>query len=364
MSLDYGRMFRTLPFLAALAFAIPAACAPAAQEPAAAARSTTTGLDAALLARTMEAAEALPRLNSLIVARDGQVIAERVYNGPALDTPVNIKSASKSVLAALTGIAIGQGLIEGPDQPISDFLQDRFPANPDPRLATVTVGHLLSMQAGLGSTSGGNYGSWVSSPNWVRYALAQPFEAEPGGRMVYSTGTSHLLSAVLTKAADRSTLRSAQAWMGQPLEVSIPEWPADPQGIYFGGNDMLMSPRALLKFGELYRNDGVHEGQRVLPEGWVEASWNGRGTSKWSGNPYGYGWWIKSVQGRPVYFAWGYGGQMVFVVPSLNLTAVMTSDPSPVSQRSDHVDRLHALLDQGLIPAAVRGSQTLTAGSS
>lgn len=350
-------MFRALTLTAVLLIAAPA-CSEVRTAGAAtgAAHSSTTGLDAALLAQTLAEAETLPRLHSVIVARDGAVVAERVYRGPSLETPVNIKSASKSVLAALAGVAIGQGLIEGPDQPISDFLGDRFPANPDPRLASVTVGNLLSMQAGLGSTSGGNYGAWVSSPNWVRYALAQPFEAEPGGRMIYSSGTSHLLSAVLTEAADRSTRASAVAWLGEPLDIAIPEWPADPQGIYFGGNDMLMSPRALLKFGELYRNDGLHEGRRVLPEGWVEASWNGRGTSRWSGNPYGYGWWIKTVGGRPVYFAWGYGGQMVFVVPSLDMTVVMTSDPSPVSERTDHVDRLHQLLDRGLIPAAERGA--------
>lgn len=350
-------MIRTLTLSAVLLLAAPACSevrAPSAV--AAPAHSSTTGLDATLLARTLTEAETLPRLHSVIVARDGAVVAARVYRGPSLDTPVNIKSASKSVLAALAGIAIGQGLIEGPDQPISDFLGDRFPASPDPRLATVTVGNLLSMQAGLGSTSGGNYGAWVSSPNWVRYALAQPFEAEPGGRMIYSSGTSHLLSAVLTEAADRSTRASAVAWLGEPLDIAIPDWPADPQGIRFGGNDMLMSPRALLTFGELYRHDGMHEGTRVLPQGWVEASWNGRGTSRWSGNPYGYGWWIKTVGGRPVYFAWGYGGQMVFVVPSLDMTVVMTSDPSPVRERTDHVDRLHQLLDQGLIPAAERGA--------
>lgn len=350
-------MIRALTLTALLLVAASACSEPgSAATRSAAVNSLTTGLDAALLEDALAEAETLPRLHSVIIARDGEVVAERVYRGPSLDTPVNIKSASKSVLAALAGIAIGQGMIEGPDQPISDFLGDRFPSNPDPRLATVTVGHLLSMQAGLGSTSGGNYGAWVSSPNWVRYALARPFEAEPGGRMIYSSGTSHLLSAVLTEAAGRSTHASAVDWLGQPLDIAIPQWPADPQGIYFGGNDMLMSPRGLLSFGELYRNDGLHEGQRVLPEGWVEASWNGRGTSRWSGNPYGYGWWIKTVGNRPVYFAWGYGGQMVFVVPSLDMTVVMTSDPSPVSERTDHVDRLHRLLDQKLVPAAERGA--------
>ncbi|MFN3559668.1 MAG: serine hydrolase domain-containing protein [Brevundimonas sp.] len=318
----------------------------------------TTGLDPALLAQALAAAEQLPRLHSVIVARDGQALAEQVFRGPGLDTPVNIKSASKSVLAALGGIAIGQRVFTGVDQPISAFLSDRFPASPDPRLATVTIGNLLSMQAGLGSTSGANYGSWVSSRDWVRYALAQPFEAEPGGRMIYSTGTSHLLSAALTRAASRSTLALARGGLGEPLDIDIPSWPADPQGIYFGGNDMRLSPRALLKFGELYRNDGVHAGVRILPEGWVEASWNGRGTSRWSGNPYGYGWWLRRSGRHEVRFAWGYGGQMVFVVPDLRLTVVMTSDPSPVAQRDGHVDRLHALLDQGFIPAAETGTAT------
>jgi len=319
---------------------------------------TTTGLDAGVLGRTMEAADRLPRLHSLIVARDGAALEDQVFRGPGLDTPVNIKSASKSVLAAMGGVAIGRGVFEGVDQPISTILGDRFPANPDPRLRQVTIGHLLSMQAGLGSTSGANYGAWVSSRDWVRHALARPFESDPGGTMVYSTGTSHLLSAALTRASGRSTLELARDWLGQPLGIEIPSWPADPQGIYFGGNDMNLSPRALLTFGELYRNDGVHAGARLLPGNWVRDSWNGRGTSRWSGNPYGYGWWIRRSGAHDVYFAWGYGGQMVFVVPDLSLTVVMTSDPSPVTERDNHVDQLHGLLDQGFIPAAEAGAAT------
>ncbi len=347
-------MHRRALLTTSLAFTAVAGCGEAA--PRLLPRRQTTGLDPERLSAALTVARSLPRLHSVIVARDGVALSEQVLRGPSLDTPVNIKSASKSVLAALGGIAIGRGLFAGVDQPISAFLADRFPASPDPQLATVTIGNLLSMQAGLGSTSGANYGAWVSSRDWVRYALAQPFEAEPGGRMVYSTGTSHLLSAALTRASDRSTLANARDWLGQPLDVEIPSWPADPQGIYFGGNDMRLSPRALLKFGELYRNDGMHAGTRVLPEGWVQQSWNGRGTSRWSGNPYGYGWWIKRAGRYPVYFAWGYGGQMVFVVPELRLTVVMTSDPSPVEQRDGHVDRLHALLDEGFIPAAEAGS--------
>lgn len=345
-------MLRRTLLTSSIALAGTAACG---QTPLGAPARRTTGLDAALLAQTLAAGEALPKLRSLIAARDGVVLSERVFRGPGLDAPVNIKSASKSVLAALGGIAIGKGVFSGVDQPIAEFLRDRFPSNPDPRLSAITLGHLLSMQAGLASTSGANYGAWVSSRDWVRYALAQPFEAEPGGRMVYSTGTSHLLSAALTRASGRSTLALMREWLGEPLGITVPSWPADPQGVYFGGNEMRLSPRALLTFGELYRNDGLHAGARVLPEGWVQASWNGRGTSRWSGNPYGYGWWIRRSGGHDVYFAWGYGGQMVFVVPDLRLTVVMTSDPEPAQARDGHVDALHGLMDRGLIPAAERG---------
>ncbi|CAL1690236.1 hypothetical protein MMB232_00358 [Brevundimonas subvibrioides] len=316
----------------------------------------TRGLDPALLAAALEQAGALPRLHALIVARDGQALADRVFRGPGLEVPVNIKSASKSVLTAVAGVAIGQGILSGVDQSVAPFLSDRFPANPDPRLASLTLGHLLSMRAGLGSTSGANYGAWVSSPNWVRHALARPFESDPGGTLIYSTGTSHLTSAVLTKASGRSTLALTRDALGEPLGITVPSWPADPQGIYFGGNDMRLSPRALLVFGELYRNDGLHEGRRILPEGWVQTSWEPRGTSRYTGDGHGYGWWIRRAGGHDVFYAWGYGGQMVFVVPGLNLTVVMTSDPSPVEQRDGHVQRLHALLADGLIPAAERGA--------
>jgi CubicO group peptidase (beta-lactamase class C family) len=313
------------------------------------------GLDAALLAAAIERAEGLPQLHTLIVAKDGETLAARTFRGPGPDTPVNIKSAAKTVLAALAGAAVDQGLLRL-DQPIAPVLGPRVPAGADPRVREITVEHLLTMAAGLEPTSGRNYGRWVSSRDWVGFALSRPFVAEPGGRMLYSTGTSHILSAVLTAAAGRSTLALAREWLGEPLGVQIPAWTRDPQGIYFGGNEMAMSPRALLRFGEVYRNGGLHGGVRVLPAAWVEDSWRSRGgRSPYTGYTYGLGWWIREAVGQPVYFAWGYGGQMIYVLPSLGLTVVMTSDPAARGV-DGHVQALHALFDQTLAPAALRGA--------
>ena len=320
--------------------------------------AVSSGLDPAAMARAVAAASRLPRLRSLIVVRDGRTLAEHRFNGgPALDRPVNIKSASKSVLSALVGIAIAKGVLTGVDQPVLSVLRADAPADPDPRLARVTVGHLLSMRAGLERTSGENYGRWVSSPNWVRYALSRPFVDEPGGRMLYSTGSTHLLSAMLTRASGRSIHALAREWLGGPLGIEIPPWPRDGQGVYFGGNDMLLSPRALARFGELYRTGGVAGGKQVVPAAWIKESWLPRTVSPWSGGEYGYGWFVGDARGHPVRFAWGYGGQMLYILPDLRLTVAMTSDAGG-ARDGGHIDALNGLLADGIVPAAEKGAAT------
>jgi CubicO group peptidase (beta-lactamase class C family) len=317
----------------------------------------TSGLSRPIMATTVASASELSRLRSMIVLRDGAVLAEHRFNdGPSLDQPVNIKSASKSVLSALAGIAIDRGVLTGVEQQVLPVLRADAPADPDPRLAELTLGHLLSMQAGLERTSGENYGRWVSSPNWVRYALSRPFVDEPGGAMLYSTGSSHLVSAMLTRASGRSTHALMQEWLADPLDINIPQWPRDGQGIYFGGNDMLMSPRGMAKFGELYRRGGVTEdGQRIVPASWIAQSWTPRTSSPWSGEDYGYGWFVGTAGGYPVRYAWGYGGQMIYIVPDLALTVVMTSNPNS-TRDGGHIDALHALLSDGIVPAAAAGA--------
>lgn len=341
--------------MAALLLASACDAAPAPRQGAVSSPVATHGLDSALLAEAVARGRRLARLRSLLILRDGQVLAEeRFHGGPPLDRPVNIKSASKSVLSALVGIAIARGVLTGVDQPVLSVLGSDAPPDPDPRLARITVSDLLTMRAGLERTSGENYGRWVSSRNWVRFALARPFVDEPGGAMLYSTGNTHLLSAMLTRASRRDTHALMGDWLAEPLGIAIPRWSRDPQGIYFGGNDMMMSPRSLARFGELYRLGGVIDGRRILPARWIEESWTPRTVSPWSGGQYGYGWFVGTSRGHPLRFAWGYGGQMLFIVPDLKLTVVMTSDPNGARDH-DHIAALNALLDDGIVPAAERG---------
>ena len=293
-----------------------------------------------------KAASELPRLKSLLVSHRGTIAFERYFNGARAAQPANIKSASKSVIAALVGIAISRGHIKSVDQKILDYFPE-LASDPEPKKREITVEDLLTMRSGLESTSGRNYGAWVQSPNWVRFVLRRPLVDEPGTRVEYSTGSSHLLSAILTRATKRSTWQFAQESLAKPLGFSLAKWPVDPQGIYFGGNEMLMTPRQMIEFGELYLNYGKAGDQQILPKSWIDQTQIGRGRSRWgSDREYGMGFWIRELAGQDSYYAWGYGGQFIFIVPSRQLVIVTTSRADVSRERRDHLDSIYTLAGQ------------------
>jgi CubicO group peptidase (beta-lactamase class C family) len=217
------------------------------------------------------AASALPQLHSLVVSRRGEIIIEHHAKGYSANRQANIKSASKSIISALTGIAIGRKLIRSVQEPIVRWFPE-LRKDADKRKLTITVEDLLTMRSGLESTSGEQYGRWVRSRNWLRYALDRPMVSDPGTSMQYSTGTSHILSAILTKVSGTSAHQFASEVLARPLGFQLARWARDPQGIYLGGNEMSMTPRQMILVGELWRNKGRFGGRQILPAEWVEAS--------------------------------------------------------------------------------------------
>ena len=309
------------------------------------------GFDAFALAEAVNHAADLEALSSLLVARDTTTVAEVYFSDRGPNDGANLKSASKSVLSALTGIALADGALESVTQPIGPFFP-RLLANA-PRKQRITIHHLLTQQAGLESTSFGNYGAWVSSSNWVADALRRPIVDRPGGDMIYSTGTTHILGTVLAKATGQSLRAYAQERLFNPLGVRIRSWQQDPQGRYFGGNNLSLTPRGMLRFGQLYLNDGHFRGEQILPSDWVARSWRTYVRSTYHGHQYGYLWFTRTFGGERVAFAWGYGGQYVFVVPRLDLVVVCTSSlRNRPRGRDDHNEQLLRLLAEHLIPAA------------
>ena len=295
------------------------------------------------------AASELPQLRSLLVSRRGQLVAEYYARGVRPDTPANVKSASKSIIAALVGIAIDRGAIKSVKEPIATWFPE-LRHDADRRKHSITVEDLLTMRAGLASTSGRNYGAWVRSGNWVRYALRQPMVSEPGGAMEYSTGSSHLLSAILTKATGTSTWQFAQDALATPSGFRLAKWPRDPQGIYFGGNEMLLAPKQMVAIGELYLDRGKAGGRQIVPASWIDTSCEPRTTSAWdSERQYGYGWWIQDFTHGRSCFAWGYGGQYILVFRSLDLVVAATSTTTVSEERRGHRRRLLQLIDEQVL---------------
>ena len=297
-----------------------------------------------------EAAAALPRLHGLLVSHRGQLGLEYYAKGQTAGRLANIKSASKSIIATLVGIAIERKLIAGVREPIARWFPE-LRKDVDPRRRAITIEDLLTMRSGLESTSGENYGRWVSSRNWVRYALERPMVSDPGTSMEYSTGTSHILSAILTRAAGTSTHQFATEVLARPLGITLARWPRDPQGIYFGGNEMLMTPRQMIAIGEMWLNRGRVKGAQVVPAAWVDTSCEPRTRSRWdSDREYGYGWWSQTFNGHRACFAWGFGGQYIFVFRELDLVIAVTSATTVSDERRGYRRQLFDLLEAHILP--------------
>jgi CubicO group peptidase (beta-lactamase class C family) len=301
------------------------------------------------------AGENFRRLHSLLVSWRGELILERYYNGTTPKKLANIKSASKSVISALVGIAIDRGYIKSVTEPIATFFPEQLAGEKNALKRSITIEDLLTMRSGLETTSNRNYGAWVLSKNWVQHALNRPLVDAPGNGMEYSTGNTHLLSAILTKATGKSTWQFAQEAFTKPLGFDLPRWPQDPQGIYFGGNDMLLTPRQMMLFGEMYLHGGQFKDQQVVPNEWVNASLTPRVQSpREQGRQYGYGWWMRELAGYPSQYAWGYGGQFIFLVPDLKLVVVTTSSSEVGDDRRSHLRTIYDLVEHYIVePAAV-----------
>ncbi len=303
-------------------------------------------------------ARELPRLRSLLIQHRGEIVFEEYYNGARASRPANMKSASKSVISALIGIAIDQGHIDSVNATLADFFPEYLQGGEYAAKRGITVENLLTMQSGLETTSNRNYGRWVASGDWVKFAIDQPLVARPGTAMLYSTGSTHLLAAILTRASGMSAKEFAQKHLAGPMGFSMSHWPRDPQGIYFGGNDMEMTPRQMLAFGAMYINGGRHGEVQVVPEDWVEASHQPKARSpRGQGRFYGYGWWLRDLAGLRVPTAWGYGGQLIFVVAELDLVIVATSASVPGPDRRGHLGRLYDLVEHQILTPAKRADR-------
>ena len=278
----------------------------------------------------------IERLRSLVVVKDGAIIMEKYFNGAQPDDLFDVRSVTKSIVSSLVAIALGSGQIPNLDTPIGDNLGSLMDEMPDEN-REVTFRDLLTMSGGwqYNEWSGTSFGDWLTSGETERWVLMQPRLHEPGTHFTYNSAAVHLLGVLTQQFVPGTLIDYADAELFQPLGITRRRWEMLGSGYPNGGAGIDLTARDLARIGQLYLQDGWSGDERILPEGWVtEATtphWEWRSTFQpLEEMSYGYLWWTDDNGGDPVFFAWGWGGQFVYVKPSSRLVVVTTTNWSGV----------------------------------
>ncbi len=312
------------------------------------------GMDSVLLARAIDfIREENLRVHSLLVVRNGYIVADAYFYPFAAGSKHDLASVTKSLTSTLVGIAVDKRYIKSVQQPVLGFFPNRSVANVDAKKRAMTLEHLLTMTSGLqciNEPSEVTLSQMMATPDWVQFMLDLPMSDKPGTRFVYNSGGSHLLSAIIRETTGMSASAFARKHLFEPLGISDVVWPFDPQGVdNCGWGDLKLTPHDMAKLGYLYLNEGRWDGKQVVSSEWVAA-----GTSKHVSFPgaahdgYGYQWWCWWVPSCGYgYSAVGRGGQRIFVVPDKDMVVVVTAGASDRDQA-----KLEEQLPSFIIPAA------------
>jgi CubicO group peptidase (beta-lactamase class C family) len=316
------------------------------------------GMDEAALTRLVQGLiEADPAalrpslIHSLLVARQGKLVLEEYFFGFDRDTPHDLRSAGKTFASVMLGAAMMQGADVAPETPAYDLLAGMGPfANPDPGKSRITLAHLMTHTSGLAcddndDASPGNEGTMQGQdrqPDWWKYTLDLLMAHDPGSRYAYCSANMNLMGAALTSATGTWLPELFERTIARPLQFGPYHWNLMPTGEGYLGGGAYVRPRDLLKVGQAYLDGGVWQGRRI-----VDASWVARSTEPvveispattgldpelfpeyYLAGADGYAWHLNGVRtGDRVlrdYAATGNGGQMLIVIPELDLAVVFT----------------------------------------
>jgi CubicO group peptidase (beta-lactamase class C family) len=299
-------------------------------------KSTDSSQPSGLLDDAFSLAAQNPNLKCLIVYKDDHIVKERYFHTGDSLSPHDVRSVTKSVMATLIGIAIDKGVIPSEVQSIGGYLQPLV-GPMDSMKANIKISDVLSMSAGFSGNELANpseYNSWFNASDQVAYTLSKPMVSTPGRVFNYDSGVAHLLSAILTQASGISTLQFGESNLFRQLGIADPFWEIDKRGINNGGAGLRLTPYDMLKIGQLYLNKGMYNGSRIISEEWINKVSSFKITTNNAqpfGPSYGYCWWIGNIHSHDYFFANGYGGQFIVVVPDIRLIVIATNIWSGVS---------------------------------
>jgi CubicO group peptidase (beta-lactamase class C family) len=328
------------------------------------ARGREVGFDEAALTRLVQklidvdpSLRRPPLIHSLLVARRGKLVLEEYFFGHDRDTPHDLRSAGKTFSSVMLGAAMMRGIRIAPETKIYELMASLGPfAHPDPRKAQITLAHLMTHSAGLAcddedaASPGREPLLWTQrlEPDWWKYTLDLPLAFAPGAHYAYCSANINLVGGALTTATATWLPELFDRTIARPLQFGRYHWNLDPRNEGYLGGGAYVRPRDLLKLGQAYLDGGVWRGQRIVDADWVtrstspsveispattgltdEAFQNAYITGAEGYSKDGYAWHLVGIRSRDRAYrefdASGNGGQLLLVIPELELAVVFTA---------------------------------------
>ncbi|HEX6222935.1 MAG TPA: serine hydrolase, partial [Chryseolinea sp.] len=298
--------------------------------------------------------EEYPNVHALLIARSGVLIYEEYFFGWKPDDLWLIQSATKSFTSALAGIALGSGELKDLDDPICKYLNQYRDRACNAQNQSITVRQLLTMTTGLEwNELEFDYHDQRNSANQCgrhddpfECLLSRPKINSPDPVFSYNSVNHLMMNKILRKATSLKNEKELKQRLLDPLNIDRANTGTADNGVI---GDISLTPRDMLKFGMLYLNSGRWQGKQIVPADWVKESTSSKIRINDS-EGYGYFWWTKDFasKGKTVgaYYAWGYGGQYIFVLPSLDLVVVMTGSNWVMDEKKYAFEMMEAFIVQ------------------
>jgi len=326
----------------------------------------TTPAEAGLSSARLETLESairsgeLKKIRSVLVARHVALAYEAYFNGTEASTPIDVRSAAKTVTSILVGIAIDQKKIPGVSARVVPFFPEKAPlANSDPRKEAITVEDLLTMSSLLecddsNNFSRGNEERMYLIEDWAKFALDlpvkgfPPWETKPkdspyGRSFSYCTAGVFLLGQLVAKAAHIPVDQFAAETLLGPLGITDVHWPYSPLGLAQTGGGLRLRSRDYAKLGQLYLGGGAWNGKRIISAEWIRESVRPHVRVD-DDTEYGYLWWLRSFgpagHKHAAYMMSGNGGNKVAVFPDLDMVVVVTSNNFNTKGMHEQTERI------------------------
>ena len=278
---------------------------------------------------------------SLLIVKNDTLITEKYFRGTSVNTAFNTQSATKSFVSILVGIAIDKGLIKNENVRIKDLIPEYYNANAETKKDSITIKHLLTMQAGWDNNDNRN----LKGYDWIATAMSNKLQYQPGAAFLYTNISPQFLIYILEKQSKQNIIDFANTNLCGPLNITIADWLKTPNNKCIGGGPLFMTSRDMARFGQLLIKRGIINGKKIVDSTWINKSTmnyvkNSLMSEEVPAKGYGYLMWIDNYKNHEIWLAAGAGGQYIMMVPELNMilvTTTITNLPSEQQKKKTHV---------------------------